>query len=213
MEEKRRLDTLEGGGFFQSSITFDEVEKVPIARRKRPKRGTSDNDKDNPFDKNGQTSCPGCGAEIENGEFLDCLISFVIGGYDHSVNDPVRIRFIQTLRNEVGKLSLPRPSQSWELETVNRIENQARILIEAEIRRQEAKTLGETSGNISEEQIKEIEVALIKLITPQIEQKVRQQIEEEMYLDIRERVKEDIEKDMWTQFEEAWRVRNMAESE
>ncbi|MBT4407427.1 MAG: hypothetical protein HOC79_06080 [Euryarchaeota archaeon] len=213
MEEKRRLDTLEGGGFFQSSITFDEVEKVPIARRKRPKRGTSGNDNDNPFDKNGQTSCPGCGAEIENGEFLDCLISFVIGGYDHSVNDPVRIRFIQTLRNEVGKLSLPRPSQSWELETVNRIENQARILIEAEIRRQEAKTLGETSGNISEEQIKEIEVALIKLITPQIEQKVRQQIEEEMYLDIRERVKEDIEKDMWTQFEEAWRVRNMAESE
>jgi hypothetical protein len=34
-----------------------------------------------------------------------------------------------------------------------------------------------------------------------------------MYLDIRERVKEDIEKDMWTQFEEAWRVRNTAESE
>ncbi|HIG03900.1 MAG TPA: hypothetical protein EYQ53_05925 [Candidatus Poseidoniales archaeon] len=213
MEEKRRLDTLEGGGFFQSSITFDEVEKVPIARRKRPKRGSSDKNKDNPFDAKGQTSCPGCGAEIENDEFLDCLISFVIGGYDHSVNDPVRIRFIQTLRNEVGKLSLPRPSQSWELETVNRIENQVRILIEAEVRRQEAKTQGETSGNISEEQIREIEVALIKLITPKIEQKVRQQIEEEMYLDIRERVKGDIEKNMWLQFEEAWRVRNIAESE
>jgi hypothetical protein len=213
MEEKRRLDTLEGGGFFQSSITFDEVEKVPIARRKRPKRGDPDKNKDNPFDTKGQTSCPGCGAEIENGEFLDCLISFVIGGYDHSVNDPVRIRFIQTLRNEVGNLSLPRPSQSWELETVNRIENQVRILIEAEIRRQEAKSQGDTSDSISEEKIREIEVALIKLITPQIEQEVRQQVEKEMYLDIRERVKEDIERNMWLQFEEAWRVRNIAESE
>lgn len=188
MPEKRGHGTLEGGSFFSGTTSFDiEDSDRPRRRRRKPKRRLPEEDR--PFNSPGETSCPGCGNEIERKEFLDALISFVIGAYDHGAGNPIRARFIQSLRNDVGNLQIPNPKEAWELEIVHRIENQVAILMEAEIRRLK---LG-MRNNIEEE----IKSQLVAEIQAQMEPVIAARLEAEL--------RESIEVELWQQFEEAWR--------
>ncbi|MBC8282454.1 MAG: hypothetical protein H8E32_01455 [Nitrospinae bacterium] len=214
MKEKRRLDTLEGGGFFQSSITFDEVEKVERKKRRQPnRRGPRRRNNKSPFKKEGETNCPGCGAEIENEEFLDALISFVIAAHDFHAGDPVRARFIQTLRNDVSNLSLPRPSESWELETVLRIENQVRILIDAELRRMKAKVVASAEEDLRLLIRQELEEEVYFEVKDSIKDEIESELSVKIRKEVEQSVRKEVENEMWAKFEEVWRQRNTDESE
>lgn len=121
------------GAFFQSQVSFniDEKEKVVHKRKTRTHRARRRKNEETQTD----TACPGCGTGIDEKEFLDCITSFAIGAHDHSINDPVRVRFVQTLRNEVAALPTPKPREGWILEIAHRIEKQMHILLNAERRR------------------------------------------------------------------------------
>ena len=160
MEEKPpQVHDSEGGAFVQSQVTFDldEEVEVPVKKRKKRKhkavRRVADNEEIG-------TQCPGCGTHIEDDEFLDCIISFVIGAHDRSVNDPVRTRFIQTLRNETIALPTPRPTETWALEIANRIEQQIFKLLEAERLRRGATMENRLRGELEVEIRQRIEAEI-----------------------------------------------------
>jgi len=119
--------------FFNLKVSFniDEKEKVVHKRKTRTHRARRRKNEETQTD----TACPGCGTGIDEKEFLDCITSFAIGAHDHSINDPVRVRFVQTLRNEVAALPTPKPREGWILEITHRIEKQMHILLNAERRR------------------------------------------------------------------------------
>jgi len=161
MDVKERDEALAGGGFFQSQVSFnlEEGDEEGPVQKKKPRRHRARKRQKN--DGNGMTACPGCGSAIDREEFIDCISSFALGAHDHMIGDPVRARFIQSLRNEVSALPTPRPREGWILEITHRIEHQMHILLEAEKRRMRAET--ETN------------------IRSQLELEMRQRIEREIW--------------------------------
>ena len=135
------------------------------------------------------TSCPGCGNEIGEKEFLDALASFVTGSYDQQVGNPVRTRLIQTLRNEVTKLNIPTPRDAWELEIVHRIENQVGILIDAEVRR--------------------LQTEITAIAEQELREKIKQELEQNYLIQFEQAIRQEIEAELWVQFEEAWNAREV----
>ena len=166
MEEKK----LDGKSFFQSQVSFnidDDDEKEPV-KRKRTKKHKAKRRAVEEI----ETQCPGCGNHIDSDDFLECIVNFTIGAHDHSVNDPVRTRFIQTLRNEIAALPTPRPNEAWVLEVAQRIEAQMSKLLDAERLRRGA----------------EIENRLrVKL-----EAEIRQRLETEIWKQVEEGLAKDI---------------------
>jgi len=159
MEKKPQVHDSEGGAFIQSQVTFDLDEEEAVAVKKKKKKTHKAVRR---VAKNTEmgTSCPGCGTHIEDDEFLDCIISFVIGAHDRSVNDPIRTRFIQTLRNETIALPTPRPTETWALEIANRIEQQMFKLLEAERLRRGSEMENRLRGELEVDIRKRIEAEI-----------------------------------------------------
>ncbi|MDP6870159.1 MAG: hypothetical protein QGI21_05250 [Candidatus Poseidoniaceae archaeon] len=119
---------MEKGGFGTSiSFDIDDIE-APVRRRARRKSTRRRVRRDT-------TACPGCGGEISEEEWLDSLVGFVSGAHDFTVGNPVRARIVQTLRNEVSRMNLPSPHDSWELEVVERLMKEIERIVAAELMR------------------------------------------------------------------------------
>jgi len=148
VKEGRSLGSMEKVGF-GTSVAFDiDGFESPTKRRpprRKPKRKP-------PTSK--EAACPGCGHEISEKEWLDSLVGFVSGAHNFAVGNPVKARIVQTLKNEVSRISLPNPHEEWELEVVSRLLKEIDRIVAAETRR----------------------------LQPVLEAELRQKIEAEMWL-------------------------------
>jgi hypothetical protein len=186
MEERRSLGSMEKGGFGTSvSFDIDEVEA--------PKRRQSPRKKEEEDVHSSDSSCPGCGHEINQQEWLDALVGFVSGAHDFAIGNPVRARIVATLRNEVARMQLPNPHDAWELEVVGRLLKEIERIVVAEVRRNQMDTEEQKWVSVKEQAFAEAEVAL----RPVLEAEIRNQVETEL----------------WAQFEQAWKERQSKESE
>ena len=190
-------------GTFGTSISFDiDDTPKPMRRKGREKVDLVEN---NNAESEEITNCPGCGAEINHDEWLDCLIGFISGAHDFEVGNPVRARIVQNLRNLAARMNVPSPTDSWELAVIDKLIIEIKRLVAAEVDRTNRKLtasneLGdkereaiviETENRVINTMALEIQEALIEQLTPQLEVQIRQQVEQEL----------------WVQFEEEWRNR------
>lgn len=192
--------------FFSSQMNFDLEENKKQKRRKRRSRGGERRSKpvslrredfqktppknttlDHgiiPLQNNQITSCPGCGSDVNEGDFVDVIISFVTGAFDYLEGNPVRTQTVQSLRQQAKALDMPEPQQDWLLEVCARIEAQIQRSIDAqrdEIRRG-------------------LEEDLRRELVGEFYEHVRQNIEQN--------IRKEVEAEMWEQFEQINRDRN-----
>ena len=181
MKEGRPLGSMEKVGF-GTSVSFD-IEEAPAPKRRRGRqKGSEEGSEDNEV-----TACPGCGHDIDEREWLDALVGFASGARDFMIGNPVRARIVQTLRNEVSRMKTPNPTEDWEMEIVSRLLNEIERIVSAEIRRTSMD--GDNSVSAQRELIiTEYESSIL----PTLESEIRQQVE----------------KELWVQFEQAWRERS-----
>ena len=203
-----RKDTSDGDDFFTSQSTFnvDDDGEQRVRRRKRggkqrpqpiqkqnvektfqSKRNTLLEHGEIPVQPEALDKCPGCGTGIEEGEYVDVLISFVTGAADYLAGDPIRTQAVQALKQQAKALDLPEPYDDWLLEVCTRLEAQVVRYVEA--RRD--------------------------LIVENVDSNLRKELMGEMYEQIRDeieaQVRHDIETEMWEQFEQMNREREQGQ--
>lgn len=126
-------------------------------------------------------NCPGCGSDVNEGEYVDVLVSFVTGAADYLAGNPVRTQAVQALKQQAKELDLPEPYEDWLLEVCVRLE--AQVIRYVESRRD--------------------------LIRAELEENLRKELIGELYEQIRgnieAQVRHDIETEMWEQFEQLYR--------
>jgi len=207
-EEQERL-LREGDGFLSSQVSFDlEGPRKPV-RRKSKKDDSEKTSKKRLADEQ-VTECPGCAAEIPEGDFVEAILSFVTGAADYLAGDPVRIRSVQMLQQLVSQGRMPDPNSEWSLEVVQKIEEHIEKMADERARlihRQEGGVVdaipqqGFNLEQIRESLRAEIEQEIVGQVAVAIRDQVRQQVVEEMVPVIRA----EVEKELWTEFEEAMR--------
>ncbi len=192
--------------FFSSQMNFDLEEKKKAKRRKRRSRGgerrskpirlrdddfqkpspkkTKLNHKRIPRQNNQITNCPGCGSDVEEGDFVDVIISFVTGAFDYLEGNPVRTQTVHSLRQQAKALDMPEPQQDWLLEICARIE--------AQIRRSTDAQRDEIRRGLEQDLRRELVGEFYEHIRQEVEQTIRKEVEVEM----------------WEQFEQINRDRN-----
>ena len=200
----REIDNSPRKGTFGTNISFDIEEASAPARR----RMRNDNNKrtDDTEQVGSITECPGCGAEINHDEWLDCLVGFVSGAHEFEIGNPVRARIVQNLRNQTAKINLPQPKENWELAIVGKLMAEIEKIVLAEVNRNQQKQvalqglseiernelIAETEARTINSMAIEIQEALIAQLTPRLEQEIRAQVEQEL----------------WQQFEQEWKNRS-----
>jgi hypothetical protein len=208
-EEQDRL-LREGDSFLASQVSFDIDEPQKPVRR-RAKKQDSEMTSKKPVDDGHVTECPGCAAEIPEGEFVEAILSFVTGSADYLAGDPVRVRSVQMLQQLVSQGRLPDPHSEWSSEVVQRIEQHIEHMADERARlihRQEEgfidgfPQLGLNVDEIKDSLRAEIEQEIVGQVAVAIRDQVRQQVVEEMVPIIRA----EVEKELWSEFEEAMRT-------
>ena len=207
-EEQERL-LREGDAFLSSQVSFDLDEPRKPIRRKSKKDTTGKSSKKR-IDDGQVTACPGCAADIPEGEFVEAILSFVTGAADYLAGDPVRVRSVHMLQQLVSQGRLPDPHSEWSMEVVQRLEQHIEHMADERARlihRQEDGFLeGFPQQGINVEEIREslraeIEEEIVGQVAVAIRDQVRQQVVEEMVPVIRA----EVEKELWGEFEEAMR--------
>ncbi|MDP7043940.1 MAG: hypothetical protein QF807_08005 [Candidatus Thalassarchaeaceae archaeon] len=202
-EDEKNL--AEGDDFFTSQMNFDLESKPSRKRRRRrkggekpraspiqlknaelrkePSKSTKLDHKEIPVQADEISQCPGCGTEVNEGEFVETIISFVTGATDYLAGNPVRTQTIHNLKQQAKALDMPEPYEDWLLEVCARIE--------AQIHR---------SVNLHQEEIRN-----------QMEENLRRELIGELYEHIQNeigaRIRQEVENEMWEQFEEMYRER------
>ena len=186
MEERRSLGSMEKTGR-GTSVSFD-IDEMDVPKRRRSPRKERKNKV-----RSSDSSCPGCGHEINQQEWVDALVGFVSGAHDFAIGNPVRARIVATLRNEVARMHLPNPHEAWELEVVGRLLKEIERIVVAEVRRNQMDTEEQKWVSVKEQAFAEAE----EVLRPILEAEIRQKVESEL----------------WDQFELAWKERQSNESE
>ena len=163
---KRRKDTLEGGDFFGASQKSFDLEKTdePIRRRKRggraratpvqqqspdstqPAQRRSVLDHDAIPVQDSISTCPGCGNDISEGDFVEAIVSFVTGAADYLAGDPIRYAEAQqgVLAAEI--------EERMRAELMGELYSQIRAEIEVHVRREVEAELWEEFQRTYQEQ-------------------------------------------------------------
>ena len=190
---KRRKDTLEGGDFFGASQKSFDLEKTdePIRRRKRggrarappvqqqspdstqPAQRRSVLDHDAIPVQDSISTCPGCGNDISEGDFVEAIVSFVTGAADYLAGDPIRSQAVQALKQQAKRMDLPEPYDDWLLEVCSRLEAQVTRYAEAQ--------QGVLAAEIEERMRAELMGELYSQIRAEIEVHVRREVEAELW--------------------------------
>ena len=95
--------------------------------------------------------CPGCGSEINEDEWLDCLVGFVSGAHEFEIGNPVRARIVQNLRNVAARMSVPNPSGDWELAIVAKLMTEIERIVDAEINRNTSEIIATSALDIQQQ--------------------------------------------------------------
>ena len=181
--------------FFSSQMNFDLEETKKEKRRKRRSRGgerrskpvslrredfqksppknTTLDHRGIPLQNNQITSCPGCGSDVNEGDFVDVIISFVTGAFDYLEGNPVRTQAVQSLRQQAKALDMPEPQQDWLLEVCARIE--------AQIQRSTDAQRDEIRRSLEEDLRRELVGEFYEHVRQDIEQNIRKEVEAEMW--------------------------------
>lgn len=209
-DEKRVL--MESDVFLSSQVSFDlDTPRKPVRRKvkksdgRRPSRRKVEDER--------VSSCPGCGVEQPESEFVESILSFVTGSADYLDGDPVRVRSVQMLKQIISQGRLPDPKSEWSMEIVQRIEQHIEHLADERsrlIQRQEWAALEaglrweiekKVREELSETMRAEIEQEIVGEVAVAIRDQVRRQTIEEMVPLIRA----EVEKELWQEFESAMR--------
>jgi hypothetical protein len=207
-EEQERL-LQEGDAFLSSQVSFDLDGPQKPVRRNAKKDATGKTSKKRLEDGH-VTECPGCAADIPEGEFVEAILSFVTGAADYLAGDPVRVRSVQMLQQMVSQGRLPDPHSEWSIEVVQRLQQHIEHMADERARLIHRQKDGFLDGfpqqGINVEEIRaslraEIEQEIVGQVAVAIRDQVRQQVVEEMVPVIRA----EVEKELWVEFEEAMR--------
>lgn len=210
MDDEKNLE--EDDDFFTSQMSFDLESKSNPKRRRRRKRGEKPpaepiqkknaevkkrrrkvaklNHDEIPAQLNEIGVCPGCGSEVNEGEFVDAVISFVTGSVDYLAGDPVRTQIIQNLKQQAKDLQMPEPFDDWLLEVCARIE--------AEIHR---------TMKIKEETLKEVEDEMRRKLIMELYEHIRNDVGAQIREEIEGKIRSEVESEMWEEFEKMNRER------
>ena len=178
-EHKKRSRRTKGGERRSKTVRLGETDFQKPTRRK-----TQLDHQEIPLQNEQITSCPGCGSDVNEGDFVDVIVSFITGAFDYLAGDPVRTQTVQSLRQQAKALDMPEPQQDWMLEVCARIEAQVRRSTDA--RREEIRS------GLEEELRNELVGEFYELVRKEVEATIRKEVEAEM----------------WEQFEQIYKQRN-----
>ena len=192
---ERKSNSEGADDFFSSQMNFDLEENKKQKKRKRRSRGDErrskpislrDDDfqklppkntklvhRDIPLQNNQITSCPGCGSDVNEGDFVDVIISFVTGAFDYLEGNPVRTQTVQSLRQQAKALDIPEPQQDWLLEVCARIE--------AHMQRSTDTQRDEIRRSLEEDLRRELVGEFYEHVRQEVEQTIRKEVEAEMW--------------------------------
>lgn len=200
---ERTKGSADAGDFFTSQTNFILEEGLEVKRKIRRQRGgrprakpvrLTDSDlqipqpnqtpldhEEIPTQNDELKCCPGCGSEVDEGKFVEAILSFTTGASDYLIGEPVRTQAIQSLKQQAKTLNLPEPADDWLLEICARLELQTERIIEAKH----------------------------DLIRQDVEENLRRELVGELYEHIRTeietQIRAEVERDLWQQFEELYR--------
>ncbi|MDP6906064.1 MAG: hypothetical protein QF440_01440 [Candidatus Thalassarchaeaceae archaeon] len=203
-EEERVL--IDSDNFLASQVSFDIDSPQQPKRKIKKAKGETTSDSEN----DAVSSCPGCGKELLESEFVDAMLSFVTGATDYLAGDPVRVRSVQILQQIVSEGRLPDPHSEWSIEVVQRLEQHIEHMAD-ERARVIARQGNVGNDSLNEQRIRneaketmraEIEQEIVGEVALAIREQIRQQTLEEMVPQIRA----ELETEMWEQFEEILRA-------
>ena len=192
---ERTTDSADAGDFFSTQMNFDLEDGQKDKKRTRRRKGEKirskpvslkesdlqktasqktklDHDKI-PLQNDQITSCPGCGSDVEEGDFVDVIISFVTGAFDYLEGNPVRTQTVQSLKQQAKALDMPEPQQDWVLEICARIE--AQVWRSTDTQREDIRR------NLEEELRRELVGEFYELVRKEVEVTIRQEVEAEMW--------------------------------
>jgi len=215
MDDEKNLD--DSDDFFTSQMNFDlESKSEPKRRRRRRKMGDKPpappiqiknaekkkkrrkskkiNHDDVPVQLDEIGTCPGCGSEVNEGDYVDAVISFVTGSADYLAGDPVRTQIIQNLKQQAKDLKMPEPYDDWLLEVCSRIE--------AEIHR---------SMTIKEDILKDVEDEMRRKLIVELYEHIRNDVGTQIREEIETEIRAEVEAEMWEEFENMHRTKENQE--
>jgi len=215
MDEEDEGKTLETAGFLSSQVSFDLDGKVAPRRKSQSldSKKTSRRERLDAIQYDEITSCPGCGSDIPEGEFVETILSFITGSADYLGGDPVRVRSVHLLHQMVSQGRMPDPHSEWTTELVRRIEQHIELMAEERARlvhRQDWQAMESGLATEIEQRVRaelklSMRAELEREIVGEVAIAIRDQIEEKMEADLRAKIKAEVEQELWQQFEEAMR--------
>ena len=195
-------------GTFGTSISFD-LDKAPTPQRRVAKKDIREDSINSEIHDEADISCPGCGHELEENEWLDALVGFVSGAHDFEIGNPVRARIVQTLKNEAARMKSPSPREDWELAVVNRLMSEIERVVQAEIIRNQNENYGHSPELIEQEREE-----LIRSTEMHVRQTMAYEIQEQLIIELQPQmeaqIREQLEQEMWSQFEQEWKNRSQS---
>ena len=190
---------------FGASISFD-LDKAPEPKRREKKNLEEEPAliSENISPASADVDCPGCGHSLSEDEWLEALVGFVSGVRDFELGNPVRARIVQTLRNTVSNMDTPHPRDIWEVSIVNRLMEEIKRIVQAEILRK-SNDESEQKFSVTEvqEMIRATELETRNSMATEIWEDVVVQVQTALEPELRKQ----IESEMWVEFEAELRRR------
>ncbi|MDP6899610.1 MAG: hypothetical protein QGF94_02100 [Candidatus Thalassarchaeaceae archaeon] len=209
-EDDEERIILDSDDFLSSQVSFDiEAPSKPVRRRQKKEKGDeSIHDTDELV-----TSCPGCGADLPESEFVEAILSFVTGAADYLGGDPVRVRSVQMLQQIISQGRLPDPHSEWSMEVVQRLQQhiehmadeRARLLHRQEIGTIEMGVQMEVENRLRAELAESMRAEIENEIVGEVAVAIRDQVREQTIQEMVPQIRAEIEKEMWEEFEEVMR--------
>lgn len=190
---------------FGASISFD-LDKAPEPKRREKKNFEEEPApiSENISSSSADVDCPGCGHSLSEDEWLEALVGFVSGVRDFELGNPVRARIVQTLRNTVSNMDTPHPRDIWEVSIVNRLMEEIKRIVQAEILR---KSNDESEQKFSVTEVQE----MIRVTELETRNSMATEIWEDVVVQVQTalepELRKQIELEMWVEFEAELRRR------
>ena len=197
---------------FGTTVSFD-LELAPAPKRRIGRKLAEEVDPSEhgaDSDDSESIGCPGCGNNISDSDWVDSLVGFVSGAYDFEVGNPIRARIVQTLKNEAARMSVPHPTEDWELAIVSRLMKEIERIVGAEINRYHSEH--NDSEQISSAQRQEIEGLTEERVRSDMALEIREQVALEIIPELEAQLRQEIEQRLWSEFEAEWKQRSSTTS-
>lgn len=190
---------------FGASVSFD-LDKAPEPKRREKKNPDEEHlpVAEEPSSSLDEVDCPGCGHGLSGDEWLDALVGFVSGVRDFELGNPVRARIVQTLRNTVTNMDTPHPRDVWEVSIVNRLMEEIKRIVQAEILR---KSNDELEQKYSVTEVQEMIQATERETRSSMATEIWEDVVVQVQTALEPELRKQIESELWAEFEAELRRR------